>query len=115
MRASTVWVFLSPEGQQQGPVSTDALLKMIADGVLNGSSFVWNPSMAEWSKASDTEELKLYVPTLWCYINGAGVQLGPVDEIMLQKALRSGNISPSTMVWTDGMDQWAALAQVPTL
>jgi HIV Tat-specific factor 1 len=115
MRASTVWVFLSPEGQQQGPVSTDALLKMIADGVLNGSSFVWNPSMAEWSKASDTEELKLYVPTLWCYINGAGVQLGPVDEMMLQKDLRSGNISPSTMVWTDGMDQWAALAQVPTL
>ena len=96
-------------------MSTDALLRMIADGVLNGASFVWNPNMAEWSKASDAEELKLYVPLIWCYLNGAGVQLGPVDEVMLQNALRNGTISSSTMVWTEGMDQWAALAQVPTL
>ena len=108
------WCFLAPDGAQQGPVTTETVLKMLGSRVLDGTSFVWNPTMEEWKALRETE-LAQYAPSKWMYLDAAGAQLGPVDEISMQSALRKGSISPGTMVWTEGMAQWAALAQVPTL
>ena len=41
----------------------------------------------------------------WYYANN-GQQSGPVSEIQLDELVRSGGITPSTLVWRHGMTNW---------
>jgi hypothetical protein len=50
----------------------------------------------------------------WYYAKN-GQQLGPVDEAMVRGLLSSGQLSPSDLVWTDGMGSWVPLSTVPEL
>src|SRR5215471_10913047 len=44
----------------------------------------------------------------WFYID-AGRQAGPVSDSQLDELLRSGKISPTTLVWREGMSNWQPL------
>jgi GYF domain 2/Protein of unknown function (DUF3039) len=44
----------------------------------------------------------------WFYVD-AGLQNGPVSDSQLDELLRSGKISPTTMVWREGMSNWQPL------
>jgi hypothetical protein len=44
----------------------------------------------------------------WLYVDG-GRQNGPVSDTQLDELLRSGKISPTTLVWREGMGNWQAL------
>ncbi len=44
----------------------------------------------------------------WFYAEG-NQQLGPVSDSQLEEFLRSGKISPTTLVWREGMSQWQPL------
>lgn len=50
----------------------------------------------------------------WYYVVN-GQKLGPEPERVIQEKLRSGILPPSTMVWTVGMDQWAAASSIASL
>lgn len=47
----------------------------------------------------------------WFYAKGSQ-QLGPVDLEELQKKLLSGELSPTTLVWKEGMKDWAPAEKV---
>jgi hypothetical protein len=49
---------------------------------------------------------------LWYYGNDGG-QSGPVEEQEMRAMLATGIIDRATLVWTDGMDQWRRLGEVP--
>lgn len=44
---------------------------------------------------------------VWYYAQG-GEQRGPVSEEDLSTLVRRGEVGPDTLVWRDGMEQWAA-------
>jgi Zn-dependent protease with chaperone function len=46
------------------------------------------------------------------YYSEAGQQKGPVSEEQLAALLESGTLAPSTLVWTDGMAEWRAVATI---
>jgi hypothetical protein len=50
----------------------------------------------------------------WFYSQGTS-QRGPVPLETLIDSLRSGALSPSDLVWHDGMPQWTPAGQVPEL
>ena len=43
----------------------------------------------------------------WFYAKTSGTQEGPVDASFLQEAVRRGQLTSSTLVWREGMGQWA--------
>jgi uncharacterized RDD family membrane protein YckC/Tfp pilus assembly major pilin PilA len=43
----------------------------------------------------------------WFYANSSGTHEGPVDASFLQDAVRRGQLTSSTLVWREGMSQWA--------
>ena len=45
------------------------------------------------------------------YYEKAGQRQGPVPEAELDRFLASGEINPTTLVWSEGMANWAPLAQ----
>lgn len=47
----------------------------------------------------------------WYYVNSRGQQIGPVSY----DSLASAGLTPNTMVWTEGMPQWAAAGTVQQL
>lgn len=44
-----------------------------------------------------------------------GVQQGPFPEAQLQQMVQQGQLTPDTLVWTQGMPAWAAANSVPSL
>ena len=44
-----------------------------------------------------------------------GVQQGPYPEAQLQQMIQQGQITPDTLVWTQGMPAWAAASGIPSL
>ena len=48
----------------------------------------------------------------WFYIDAQQQQLGPVTIEQLQQLATNGQIQPTTLVWTEGMAEWAQADQV---
>jgi len=49
------------------------------------------------------------------YYSKHGTQLGPVDIQVLRHKVATGEVSPSDLVWRDGMPDWLPSSQVPDL
>jgi hypothetical protein len=52
--------------------------------------------------------------TQWYYGSPAG-QSGPVDERQLREMIAAGQLAPETLLWRDGMKDWARLDSLPEL
>jgi membrane protease subunit (stomatin/prohibitin family) len=52
-----VQFFVSVNGQQQGPFSTEALQQLITQGQLTKETFVWKQGMANWAAAGSVPEI----------------------------------------------------------
>jgi len=50
--------------------------------------------------------------TQWHYADG-GNQLGPVSDEELKNLLQNGSISSQTLVWSEGMAEWAPVGSLP--
>ena len=48
----------------------------------------------------------------WYYDGGAGQRQGPVDDSTFEELIAAGTITPQTLVWHQGMKDWAPLSQV---
>ncbi|MER7012178.1 SPFH domain-containing protein [Saccharopolyspora sp. NPDC000359] len=49
------------------------------------------------------------------YLGVGGQQLGPFDATALGQQVANGTLTPDTLVWKQGMAEWAAARQVPAL
>lgn len=49
------------------------------------------------------------------YVAANGQTLGPFSQEQLATALGSGQLQPSSLVWSAGMPQWTSISQVPQL
>ncbi len=47
------------------------------------------------------------------YYGSEGQQHGPLEEEALKALIQSGEISPDTLIWKEGMSDWLPVAQIP--
>ena len=47
----------------------------------------------------------------WYYVS-AGQQAGPVDDAQLEELVRTGQVQPDTLVWSEGMANWQPYREV---
>ena len=53
---------------------------------------------------------------LWYYaVSGSSEKQGPIPEDQIRALIQSGELHPNDLVWSDGMANWTALAQVTEL
>ncbi|MFC3994914.1 SPFH domain-containing protein [Nocardiopsis sediminis] len=52
--------------------------------------------------------------TQW-YLGAGGQRLGPFDEASLPHRVGEGTLTPETLVWRTGMEQWAPAREVPEI
>lgn len=118
------WHYVSM-GEKYGPIAESDLRKYLAGGNLSPDTLVWRPGLEQWSPAREIPELADSVPIApqpppvpspseWFYGTGAG-QAGPVPEAHLKAWLANGQLSPQTLVWKAGMQQWLPAASIPEL
>lgn len=50
----------------------------------------------------------------WHYMIGSQ-RLGPIPESELRTLIQTGEVTPATLVWTDGMQSWAAAGSIASL
>jgi hypothetical protein len=48
----------------------------------------------------------------WFYATKEKTQAGPVDEATLRKLLQAGTITPETLIWKEGMENWTPYSRV---
>ena len=53
--------------------------------------------------------------TMWHYVKNGTDNFGPVSESELLSLASSGQISPTDLVWSEGMPDWLAMNCVPAL
>ncbi|MBQ4292881.1 MAG: DUF4339 domain-containing protein, partial [Muribaculaceae bacterium] len=121
---------LGPGNQKIGPLPIDQLVR----NGLNTATLVWTEGMPQWKKAADVpavaaalrapapapqppmpqpspDPIPATQPAVKYRIYVNNQQYGPftVDELI------SNGVTPSTLVWTEGMPGWAKAADVPQI
>lgn len=109
---------LSKNGQQLGPFTVQQLTQQ----GLTPQTMVWKNGMANWQAAGEIPELQSALPAIspppppmaapvqW-YLAKDGQQVGPFSG----EQLPAQGLTPSTMVWSKGMDGWQAAGEVAAL
>ena len=54
-------------------------------------------------------------PALAVHVALNGAQQGPFDFAQLQQMVQAGQLTPATMVWMAGLQQWTPASGVPAL
>ncbi len=54
-------------------------------------------------------------PQVMYHVAIGGVQQGPFSEAQLQQMVQQGQLTPDTLVWTQGMPAWAAANSIPSI
>ena len=115
MKAPLKTWFYDKNGQGIGPFSEDEMQKLIKSGVVSQNALVWTEGFTEWRSMSVTA-LSQYTGSSvekktsefsgnWFYEKN-GQRQGPVSGDEVQKLIKSGVISRSTAVWTQGFTEW---------
>lgn len=80
-----MWYY-AVDGQQQGPVSLDALQAMFRSGQLGADSLVWREGMAEWAAAGTVAELQLTTESQAAAASSADASLPPLRPLPTETA-----------------------------
>lgn len=97
-------------GDAMGAGMGFAMAGQMAQQMANPQAGQFNPTMQQGGATPPP------IPPLPMYhvaING--VQQGPFPEAQLQQMVQQGQLTPDTLVWTQGMPAWAAANNVPAL
>jgi hypothetical protein len=99
--------------------------EMVTDGLLNGATRMWTDGMDEWSNLSEMatwlalvgvetveDNATGAVATTFIYdTDGDGTPSEEVGVDQIDALMEAGTIEDSTMVWSDGWDDWLSLGE----
>jgi hypothetical protein len=101
------------EGQTVGPVSSSELRRLALEGRITRDTRVRKGSDGEWVPAERVNGL-FDLKAEW-HFSQAGKKDGPVPFIVLQRLAASGKLSPTDLVWKEGMPGWEPATKIPGL
>ena len=83
--AERMWYYLQ-ENEQVGPIPQEELLRMLSQGVLPRTTYVWAEGMGQWQPASEIPELGGQVPA-------GGTGYGPAYGMPSQGLVRPASVT----------------------
>ena len=105
--------YVRPDGSPSGEVDLHQANQLMESGQLNGNTFVWADGMEEWAKLCDCKAL--FVVNLdnmkLHYETTTSLPSDVVTVREVRNSLRGGDIHGGTLVWAEGMDEWARLSE----
>lgn len=116
-------IFFAVNGQRQGPVNEDELARRINSGELDGQTMIWQKGMDSWAPISDVKDYADLVakqavpppPQQQFFVILQGQQQGPFGPQQIKSMADNNQVSPETLVWTEGMASWQPLKSQPVL
>ncbi len=109
------------QGERCAPVSLDELRNLAASGQIQPENLVWKRGMVEWTPARYIDGLFPIRPEpaaepgdRWYYRDGEQ-RHGAIPFGELQHLAASGQVQPSDLVWSYGLADWTAAADVEGL
>ncbi len=114
------------DGEQQGPFDRAGLIELIEAGKLTRRTKVWRQGMTHWEQAGAILVLALLIdghgeisqtalPPAEFYAMIEGVRRGPLGPPQIENLIATAMLTPETMVWRYGMEQWQAAGTVEEL
>ena len=100
-------------GLGMGLAFTNAMPGVMATGASNGAPA--GPAGATMQAASAVAATPPLAPTTPWHIAENGAPVGPFTGAQLAQAIASGRVTQDSLVWSPGMTEWQAAAQVPML
>lgn len=96
---------------EAGPAAAEAILVAVpGEGEEDEEEPALGETLKEYVAGAAEQQQAMYH-----YLDGHGEQRGPVDEEMLMLLHVLGEIDDSTMVWREGLEQWACMGHLPEL
>jgi hypothetical protein len=105
--------YVRPDGTPSGEVGLAQATQLMESGALNGNTFVWADGMDEWQKLCeckalfvvDMDDMKLH------YETATSLPSDVVSVRQVRALLESGEVTADTLVWAEGMDEWARISE----
>ena len=109
----SLFYYVRNDGSPSGEVGLTQATQLMESGNLNGNTFVWADGMDEWAKLCDCkalfvldlDDMKLH------YETSTSLPSDIVTVRHVRRLLASGEITADTLVWAEGMDEWARLSE----
>uniref|UniRef100_A0AAV1UI01 RRM domain-containing protein n=1 Tax=Peronospora matthiolae TaxID=2874970 RepID=A0AAV1UI01_9STRA len=124
--SAELWLYLDAvTGQQKGPVSTPVLKKLLRKSIVQSQQLVWTQRLSEWAAIASVEPLATYcqvwLDTWYCMAEGTtsddqeATRTGPVTTQQLVHLFVDGEVDGMTLVWSQKLDGWKPIGEVPSL
>ena len=113
------WFYSDNGTDQKGPVTEQELQQLN----LPPTTLVWSEGMAKWTPLQELAAGQPAPPPMpppatgrpWFYSTNRQDRIGPLTELELRRLLAARQLPGTTLVWCEGMAQWAAAAGVAAL
>lgn len=136
------WYYVE-KNERRGPVSEDELAQLFQENKINGETFVWVKGFENWVKSKEVDQLASIIypkpimadlPKIKDSFNwndipetkkifaikigpdrgeNEEIEYGPFDIETLKKAAKEDRINEKTFIYTQGMEDWKLLGEVP--
>ncbi len=112
----TDWYY-GRKGQHKGPVSLEQLQELVSSGRILSTDLAWHDGLADWTPTGEIPDFEAAIAeasaVAWHY-GESGQQQGPVSLLELRKLVATGSVGTDWLAWKEGMDEWAAIADIPS-
>ncbi|KAF4323158.1 hypothetical protein BBO99_00003416 [Phytophthora kernoviae] len=124
--ATELWLYLDAAmGQQKGPVPEPVVKKLLRKGILQPQQLVWTQRLTEWTAINSIEPFATYCrvwTAVWFYMAESEIsaskestRTGPVTTQQLMTLFVDGAVDGMTLVWTQELNNWKPIGEVPSL
>lgn len=124
--AAELWLYLDAvTGQQKGPVTAPIVKKLLRKGIIQPQQLVWTQRLSEWTAIDSVEPFAAYLrvwTAVWYYMaedpanpGNEATRTGPVTTQQLVHHFVDGDVDGMTLVWSQELDSWKPIGEVPSL
>lgn len=108
------WYYANGD-QPVGAFTSEEMASNISSGAITAETLIWNETLPEWIAVKNSEFAQ-YVPiegdtnnTQQWYCTDGENEIGPMTEEELIRNIQTKNVFGETLIWTEGMDNWAMI------
>lgn len=105
---------MNAAGMMTGMMMGGAMGQQMA-GMMNNMGQYWQQAQQATPPPMQGGMTPPPMPNVQFFVAVGGQQAGPFSPQQLPQLVANGNLTPETLVWKQGMAQWAPAAQVPEL
>ncbi|KAG6620129.1 rna-binding protein [Phytophthora cinnamomi] len=120
------WLYLdAATGQQKGPVGAPILKRLLRKGIVQPQQLAWTQRLSEWTALASVEPFAAYCrvwAAAWFYMaenasdpGQPAARTGPVATQQLVALFVDGEVDGMTLVWSQELDDWKPIGEVPSL